>query len=146
MRTPRDGNRRARKLATTAAMIGSAPFSIGEREETCVPRTENAERKANQMTREALFRPSPSAKAGLRGGAPWTGSGSDDVRRNVTPLAHGFRPSAMKRNEAPQISPADQKQPVPTPCEAIDPTRKAGAGAAKGSVAAAAQVFGAITV
>ncbi len=106
---PRSGNRCASRLATAATHSGVAPFNMPvSADDTCCSANGNMlSGNANHSTPSAAV-PAQSARATGR-----RADGNRDsvrnpiaMRVNVTPFGStAARPSAMNRNDAPQITP-----------------------------------------
>src|SRR5262245_57863194 len=106
---PRAGNRCASALATAATERGVAPFNIPvSADDTCCSANGNMlSGNANHNTPSAAV-PAQSARATGRRADGNRDSVKNPIamRLNVTPLgATAARPSAMNRNDAPQMTP-----------------------------------------
>jgi hypothetical protein len=105
----RDGSRRAMPAATIAVKSGTAPFSIPvSADETC------CSAKGNMLSGNAIQSTPTSAMPGQSSrptGRREPGNSASvrkptRMRVNVTPFGPiASRPSAMKRNDAPQMTP-----------------------------------------
>jgi hypothetical protein len=107
--TRRDGARRARTLATSAAKRGVAPLSIpASADETCCSARGNMLRgnASQRIPRSAVFKRSPRTIGRRADGTSDSVTNQTAIRTNVTPIgATACSPSAMNKNDAPQITP-----------------------------------------
>ena len=111
---PRDGQRRAMPAATIAVKSGTAPFSMPvSADETCCSAKGNMlSGNAIQSTpTSAVPRQSSRRIARREPGNRARVRKPTRMRVKVTPLGPmASRPSAMKRNEAPQMAPGTMRR------------------------------------
>ena len=107
--TPRAGRRRASRLATAAANSAVAPFSMPvSADDTCCSANGNmlSGNASHRTPRPAVFQRSARRIGRRAAGIADSVRNPIRIRRNVTPFGPtDSSPSAMKRNDAPQMQP-----------------------------------------
>ena len=126
--TPRAGSRRASRLATAAANSAVAPFSMPvSADDTCCSANGNmlSGNASHSTPRPAVFHRSAARIGRLAAGIVERVRKPIRMRRKVTPFGPtDSSPSAMNRNDAPQIQPGSRSS-----SQSITSARWRGAGA-----------------